>query len=88
MFPCLKVYQPGPLNVSARQTKTGAHQKSVGLDETAHHEPSHQDLYCLPFCSDFFYLSFLHVATMDMSEFNDGNVHFINLGRKGCVSEV
>ena len=26
---------------------------NVDPDETAHNEPSHQDLHCLPFCFDF-----------------------------------
>ena len=35
---------PSPKNLSARQTKTNTCANSVDLDETAYHEPSHQDL--------------------------------------------
>ena len=38
------------LALSAWQTKTDSFAKSVDPDETAHNEPSHQDLCCLPFC--------------------------------------
>ena len=41
---------------------------NVDPDETAHHEPSHQDLHCLPFCFDYF-LSL--VAIIDMSKFSN-----------------
>ena len=35
--------------LSALQTKTMSFANSVDPDETAHNEPSHQDLHCLPF---------------------------------------
>ena len=34
--------------LSALQTKTDNFANSVDPDETAHNEPSHQDLHCLP----------------------------------------
>ena len=37
------------LTQSTRQTKTYIYANSVDPDETARREPSHQDLYCLPF---------------------------------------
>ena len=47
-FP-MKIYQFS-LTVSARQIKTDVWGNSVDPDETARHEPSHQDLHCLQFC--------------------------------------
>ena len=47
---------------------------NVDPDETAHNEPSHQDLHCLPVCSG--YRLKLLFATMDMFKFKDGGVHF------------
>ena len=61
---------------SALQTKAYAVAKSVDPDETAHNEPSHQDLHCLPFCF-VFWLTFKYVK-MDMSKFIEEKVHFIN----------
>ena len=40
------------LTLSALLTKTIL-ANSVDPDETAHNEPSHQDLHCLAFCFDF-----------------------------------
>ena len=39
------------LTLSALQTKIDSFANSVDPDETAHNEPSHLDLHCLPFCS-------------------------------------
>ena len=44
-------------------------------------EPSHRDLHCLAFRFDFCLASLF--ATMNMSKFNNGNVHFINSGWEG-----
>ena len=38
------------LTLSSLQTNTGTFANSADPDETAHNEPSHQDLQCLPFC--------------------------------------
>ena len=37
-----------------------------------HHEPSHQDLHCLPLCFNFWLASLF--AILDMSELNDRNM--------------
>ena len=54
---------------------------SVDPDETAHNEPSHQDLHCLPFCFDFWLRPLFR--TMVRIRFKDGRVHFRNSGMKG-----
>ena len=41
------------LTISVLPTKTNYFVNIVDPDETAHYEPSHQDLHCLPFCFDF-----------------------------------
>ena len=41
------------LTLQALQTITNTCANSVDPDETAHKEPSHLDLYCLPFCTWF-----------------------------------
>ena len=41
------------LTLSTLYTKTDAFANSVEPDETAHNEPSHQDLHCLQFYFDF-----------------------------------
>ena len=64
------------LTLSTLKTKADTYANSVDPDETAHNEPSHQDLYCLQLCVDFLMISLL--ATMDMPKFNDRKVHFIN----------
>ena len=71
------------------QTKTDTCANSVDPDKTAHNEPSHQDLHCLPFCL-FFCLLFCVLITLkplfeavDMSKFKDGRVHIRNSGVKG-----
>ena len=69
------------LTLSALQNKPDTCASCVDPDETAHKEPSHQDLHCLPFSFDFL-LTFLF-ATMGMSKFNYGNVLYINSGWKG-----
>ena len=57
----------------------------VDPDETAHNEPSHQDLHCLPFCSSF--TTVTRLAAMHVSKRKDGIVHFRNLGMKGLNAE-
>ena len=63
---------------------------SVDPDETAHDEPSHLDLYCLPFC--FGLWSRPLFGTMVLTRFGDRRVHFRNSGMKGlkcgCNREV
>ena len=44
------------LILSAWQTKTNICANSIGPDETARSEPSHQDLQCLPVC--FYFILF------------------------------
>ena len=56
---------------------------SVDPDETAHNEPSYQDLHCLPFCFVFWLTS--PFAIMDLSNCNDGKVHFISSEWKGLM---
>ena len=46
---------------------------SMDPDETAHNEPSQQDLHCLPFCSLFITVTLL--STIDMSKLKNGRVH-------------
>ena len=53
------------------QTKPNTCANSVDPDETARNKPSHQDLYAL-------FLTDIAIAAVDMSEFNDGKVHFVN----------
>ena len=69
------------LTLSALQTNTSTFANSVDPDEMAHYEPSHQDLHCLPFCFILWLISL--VATMNVSKFKNGRVHFRNLGVKG-----
>ena len=78
MFVCMAVCL---LTLSALQTRPDICANSVGPDEMAHDEPSHRDLNCLPFCFSFWPASLF--AIMDMSKFNDGEVHSINTGWKG-----
>ena len=49
-------------------------------DETAHNEPSHQDLYCLPFSFDFGLGSLF--GSMVLTRFKGGKVHVRNSGMK------
>ena len=53
---------------------------SAAPDETAHNEPSHQELHCLPLCSDFSPRSLL--GTMVQTRFKYGRVHFWKSGMK------
>ena len=55
--------------LSARKTKTDTFENSVDPDETAHNEPSHQDLQCLPFCSWF--TTVIVLATIDLLKYWD-----------------
>ena len=71
---------PVTITLPALQTKIDTCANSVDPDETAHNEPSHQDLHCLPLSIGFWLATLF--AIMDLSSFNDGNVHFINLGWK------
>ena len=71
---------PVMITLPALQTKIDTCANSVDPDETAHNEPSHQDLHCLPLSIGFWLATLF--AIMDLSSFNDGNVHFINLGWK------
>ena len=57
---------------------------SVDPDEMARDEPSHQDLYCLPFCFDFRQNKPLF-ASVDMSKLKEGRVHFRNSGMKRLI---
>ena len=68
--------------LSALQTNTDTFANSVDPDETAHHEPSHQDLHCLPFCSGFTTIQSTSVA-MDVSKCTVGRAYFRNSGVKG-----
>ena len=52
---------------------------SADPDETAHNEPSHLDLHCLPFFGFDFKLKPLF-ASVDMSKFGDRRVHFRKSG--------
>ena len=47
-------------------------------NERVHHEPTHQDLLCLP--AFYWFLLKSLFAKMNVSIFRDGRVHFINLG--------
>ena len=68
-----------PLSLSAWKTKISTCANSVDPDETACHEPSHQELHCLPFCSFFFFFfcySFKTetlFASVDKSKFKSGS---------------
>ena len=59
------------LTFSALQTSPDTCANSADPDETAHN----QNLHRLPFCFDFWLTSLF--AILDMSIFNDRNVHFI-----------
>ena len=58
-----------------------SHLQTAYIDETAHNEPSHQALHCLPFFIDF-WLTLLF-ASMDVSKLGERIVHFRNSGLKG-----
>ena len=88
------------INTSALQTNTEIYANSADPDETACHEPSHQDLHFLPFCywravsseSSLFAILLLIkfwlrplFATMDVTKFGDGTVHLVNSGVKGLM---
>ena len=68
-------------NLSSQQTTTDTCANSVDPDEIPHKEPSHQNLHCLPFHFDFRLKPLF--ASVDVSKFKDGRVHFRNLGVKG-----
>ena len=79
IMPNIKAYYKC-LTHSALQTKPGTCANSVDPDETAHNEPSHQDLHCLTFRFDF-WLTFLQMYLQLWTGLY-GNVHFISSGRK------
>ena len=54
------------LTISSLQTKTDAFANNADPDETAHNEPSHQDLHCLPFC--YFYVPRPHPPKVVVGE--------------------
>ena len=55
---------------------------SVDPDEMAHNEPSHQDLHC----HSLFYFRLKPLfASVDMSNFKEGRVHFRNSRMKGLM---
>ena len=63
----------GHLNPFSTAEENNCSANSVDPSETAHHEPSHQDLHCLPFCFDF---GLRHLfGTMVLARFKDGRVH-------------
>ena len=70
----------GHSTLSSLQTNTDTFANSEDLDETAHYQLSHLDLHCLPFC--YWLLTETLFATMDVSKFWDGRVHFRNGGEK------
>ena len=59
----------------------------------AHHEPSHLDVHCLPFCLFFFFFIFFFFFTdilfamTGMPKLKDGSVHFRNSGVKGLIEK-
>ena len=67
--------------VSSQHTSTDTFANSAHRDETAHNEPSHQDLHCLP-CS-YYFLTKTPVCNNDVSKFRDGKVYFRRSGVKG-----
>ena len=69
------------MTVPSLQTNTFSNSKAP--DETARKDQSHQDLHCHSVID--FGLKHLF-ATMDVSKFRDGRIHFINSGVKVAVS--
>ena len=65
------------LTLSVLQIKTATFGNSADLDET--NEPSHQDLYRLPF---YFFLLVLLIAIVDMSNFK---LDFVFLQKHRCL---
>ena len=59
---------------------------SVDPDETAHDEPFHQNLPCLPFCFDFWVTSLF--ASMEMSKFSDWRADFTSIIIIFCFQKV
>ena len=57
------------VTISSMQTKSYTTANSVDPDETARDEPSHQDLYCLPF--EFGNLNATVICTDDMAKIKD-----------------
>ena len=68
------------LTLSALLTNTDTFANSVNPGETTQNKPSHQDLYCLPFCSWFTIVTLL--ATRNVSKFRDRRVLVRNSGWK------
>ena len=68
------------MSFSALQADADTDANSVDPNETAHVDPSHQDLHYLLFFSG--YRIKPEFAAMDMSKFKDGRFHFRNLGVK------
>ena len=66
---------------SSLKTKNDASANSVDPDETAHNEPSHQDLHCLSFFYHFRLKPLF--ATMDMSKFIEESM--LEKGVKGLI---
>ena len=75
------------LNLPVQQTKTDAYPNSVDPDEMACNEWSHQDLHCLPFFFCVLWLKPLF-ASVDMSKFKDGRIHFRNWGMTGLSTPI
>ena len=71
----------GTLTITTWQTKTDTSANRVDPDEMTRNKPSYQDLHCLPYCLDFRRKTLF--ASMDISKFKDGIVHFRNRGVKG-----
>ena len=56
---------------------------NVNTDETAHHEPSHQDIHRLPICSWFTTVTLL--GATDVSKYRDGNSGLKGLFWLSCI---
>ena len=70
------------LTLSAMSTKTDTFANSVDPAETAHNEPSYQDLHDLPACSWFTPHNCYHFSSNWFVQMQ-GRVYFRNLGSKG-----
>ena len=70
------------LTISSLQTNRDTFANNVDPDGTAHNQPSHLDLHCLPFCFFFFLLFFFFFflkflfSIMDVSKSRGGRVLF------------
>ena len=81
----MQTVRPVKLNPSSSADQTHICANSVDPDETARHEPSHQDLHCLPFSCFFCFRLKSPFASVDMSKLKDGIVHFRYSGVKRLI---